>query len=114
MNLWSMKEDGSNLKQHTKHQGFDVLRPSIGQGRIVYQLGADLRLFDIKTSKDNLISISLDSDFDQTREKWIEKPMDYLSAAGISPSGDRVALISRGEVFVAPHRQGRLVDFARW
>ncbi|MCH8821979.1 MAG: PD40 domain-containing protein [Planctomycetes bacterium] len=113
MNLWSMKEDGSNLKQHTKHQGFDVLRPSIGQGRIVYQLGADLRLFDITTGKDNPISISLDSDFDQTREKWIEKPMDYLTAAGISPSGDRVALISRGEVFVAPHRQGRLVHVTR-
>src|SRR4029078_1863907 len=47
MNLWSMDEKGRDLKQHTKHAGWDAQSASLGQGRIVYQLGANLRLFDI-------------------------------------------------------------------
>ncbi len=113
MNLWSMDEQGADSQQLTNHAGWDVQSPSLGQGRIVYQLGADLHLFDIEKRQDRLLSISIDSDFDQTREKWVEKPMDYLSAGHISPDGDRVALIARGEAFVVPHRQGRLVHVTR-
>ena len=47
MNLWSMDENGKNLKQHTKHQGCDLKTPSLSHGRIVYQIGADLRLYEI-------------------------------------------------------------------
>src|SRR5262249_1387925 len=47
MNLWSMNEAGRDARQHTSHRGADVQSPSLGDGRIVYQLGADVRLFDI-------------------------------------------------------------------
>src|SRR5205823_3499022 len=47
MNLWSMNPDGGDLRQHTRHQGWEVKWPALSQGRIVYQLGADLRFFDI-------------------------------------------------------------------
>ena len=32
--------------------------------------------------------------------------MDYLTAAHLSPDGDRVALTARGQVFVAPAQAG--------
>ncbi|MBW8896329.1 MAG: PD40 domain-containing protein, partial [Acidobacteria bacterium] len=47
MNLWSMDLNGKDLKQHTRHATFDVQSPSLGEGKIVYQLGADLRAYDI-------------------------------------------------------------------
>lgn len=113
MNIWSMNPDGGDLTQHTFHDGWDVKSPSLGNGRIVYQLGADLRLYDIAADEDRRIPVTLTSDFDQMREKWIEKPMDYLTAAHISPDGDRVALTARGQVFVAPVKQGRFVEVSR-
>ena len=113
MNIWSMKEDGSDLKQHTRHDGFDVSYPALDNGRIVYQLVADLRLFDISSGTDRKIDIALSSDFDQMREKWVTKPMDYLSSAHVSPDGDRVVLTSRGNVFVLPSEQGRIVRVSR-
>ncbi|MHC4717835.1 MAG: S41 family peptidase, partial [Planctomycetota bacterium] len=113
MNLWSMDPSGGDLRQHTEHAGWDVRSPSLHDGRIVYQLGADLRLYDIATDRDRLLEITLSSDLDHTREHWIDRPMDYLTAAHISPDGDRVALTARGRVFVAPHRQGRLVEATR-
>ena len=113
MNLWSMDERGGDLRQHTRHVGWDVKSPSLGDGKIVYQLGADLRVYDIATGTDREIPVRLASDFDQTRERWVENPMEYLSAWYLSPNGDRLALTARGKVFVAPVDEGRFVEATR-
>jgi tricorn protease len=112
-NLWSMDESGQDLRQHTSHQGWDVQSPSLSEGRIAYQLGADLRLYDVTTGADRAIAVRLLSDYDQLREKWIKNPMEYVTAAHLSPNGDRVALTARGQVFVAPAVPGRLVEATR-
>jgi tricorn protease len=113
MNIWSMDTAGRDLRQHTFHKGFDASSPSLDDGRIVYQLVADLRVYDIASAQDRKLDITLSSDFDQMREKWITKPLEYLTSAHLSPSGDRVALVSRGHVFVAPVGDGRLVKADR-
>jgi len=110
MNLWSMNSGDGDLRQLTHHKGWDVKSASLSNGRIVYQLGADLWLYDIASQNDALIPITLTSDFDQEREKWVKEPMDYLTDAELSPDGDRLALTARGQIFVAPARQGRFVD----
>jgi tricorn protease len=113
MNLWSMDDRGGDLRQHTRHVGWDVASPSLSKGRIAYQLGADLHLYDIASARDRVVPITLASDLDHTREHWVKDPIDYLSAAHLSPDGDRVVLTARGQVFVAPHRQGRFVEATR-
>ncbi|MGD9688799.1 MAG: S41 family peptidase [Phycisphaerales bacterium] len=121
MNIWSMRPDGKDLQQHTRHKGFDAQGGSIddagpgggGGGKIVYQLGADLWTLDLATGANAAVPISLDTDLDQMRERWVEKPMEYLTSAAISPDGDRVVMVARGQVFVAPHRQGRIVNVCR-
>lgn len=113
LNLWSMNPDGGDLKQLTKHKDWEVKWPGLAGGRIVYQLGADLRLYDIANGTDVAVSITLASDFDHQREKWVKRPMDYVTAAHVSPNGDRVVLTARGQVFVAPVGPGRLVEATR-
>ncbi len=113
MNLWSMKPDGSDLKQHTKHTDFDIGGSAIDGNRVVYQLGPDLRLFDLGTGEDRLLDIRLASDLDQTREKWVKDPAASASSVHLSPNGDRVVLTTRGHVFVAPAKQGRTVEVDR-
>jgi tricorn protease len=113
MNLWSMDEKGSDLRQHTSHRGWDVTSPDLSEGRIVYQLGADLRIFDIAANQDAPLPIRLVSDFDQMRETWVKKPMDFLTASRLSPTGDRLVLTARGQVFVVPVKEGRIVEVTR-
>ncbi len=113
MNLWSMTPDGGDLRQHTHHDGWDIRSAALDGGRVVYQLGADLRLYTIATGEDRAIPITLASDFDQMREHWVTNPMEYLTGAHLSPNGDRVALTARGQVFVAPAGPGRLVEASR-
>ncbi len=110
MNLWSMNPDGGDQKQHTRLKGQDAKGASLGDGKIVYQSGADIHLYDIAADKDALVPITLASDFDQERERWVKNPMAYVTAAHISPSGDKVVLTARGQIFVAPVGPGRFVE----
>ena len=113
MNVWSMDTDGGDLRQHTHHSGMDVKSPSHGDGRIVYQLGADIWLLNLESGVHHAVDITLISDLDQLREKWITTPIQHLTSAHLHPTGKSVVLTSRGRVFVAPVKQGRLVRASR-
>jgi len=113
MNIWSMDLRGGGLKQHTFHKGFDASSPDLQAGRIVYQLVADLRVYDIAADRDSAVAVTLPSDFDQMRERWLTEPLDYMTSGHVSPNGDRVVLVSRGHVFVAPVGDGRWVRVSR-
>jgi tricorn protease len=71
MNLWSMNPAGGDLHQLSRHHNWDAKNASLSDGRIVYQVGADLYDYDIASGHDTVIPITLASDFDQEREKWI-------------------------------------------
>jgi tricorn protease len=113
MNVWSMDPDGGDLRQHTHHSGWDVKTASLGDGRIAYQLAADIWVYDIAADETREIPITLISDFEQMREKWVDDPMDFLSTVEISSDGLRLAITARGEVFTAPVKQGRFIHVSR-
>ncbi len=113
MNLWSMALAGGGLTQHTRHADYEAQDASLSGGRIAYQHGADIRLYDIAANTDRVVPIRLVSDFDHVRERWVTTPLDWVTAAHLSPTGDRVVLTARGQLFVVPAEQGRLVEATR-
>ena len=113
MNVWSVRPDGGDARALTRHEGWDVLGASLDDGKIVYQLGADLRVVDVASGEDRPLDIRIASDLDQSREHWVQNPADWVTSAHLSANGDRVALTARGQVFVAPVEDGRLVSVTR-
>ena len=109
MNLWSMTLDGKDRQQHTHFKDWDVLSPNLHKGRIAFQLGADIWIYDTGTRKTTVIPIQLSGDFDQQRTRWLEEPLNHLTHYDISADGKKVALTVRGRGFVAPVKPGRLV-----
>ena len=59
MNIWSMAEEGGDLRQHTRHRDFEVRSPSLSEGRIAYQLGADIHVLDLASGADRIVPITL-------------------------------------------------------
>jgi len=110
MNLWSMDTDGKNLKQHTYSKGWDLQSPAIDGSRIVYQKGADIWLYDIGSGLESMLDISLLSDFDQRKTRWVTDPANSITFSDISPDGNYVAIVSRGRVFVSPAKSDRWVE----
>lgn len=111
-NLWALSEDGSERRALTRHSEFDVRSPSLDQGRVVYQYGADLRLLDIASGSDQPIAIELVSDFDQRQARWIKSPLDFAETLRIAPKGDAVTVTARGRVALASVGMRRRVDLA--
>jgi tricorn protease len=97
-NLWSMALDGSDRQQLTSRSDFAIRGASLDRGRIVYQAGADLRVYDIAAGSDRVIPIDLVSDFDQKRRRVVKDPMTYFDAASLAPDGKRVAVTARGRI----------------
>jgi len=113
MNLWSMAEDGKELRQHTDHEDFDVRQPSLSAGRVVYHRAGDIWIHDILSGEDQIVPIRIVSDLDQLREKWVTMPSGYITHVGLHPAGSHLVITARGRVFVAPVKGGRLVALSR-
>ncbi len=112
-NLGQLDPDSGAFEALTEHEDFEVRRPSISpDGRIVYQHGADIRLLDPATGEDRQLDIALSSDRAHARERWLDKPTDYLDAIHFAPAGDRVVLTARGRLALVGTGQRRRVEIA--
>jgi tricorn protease len=111
-NLWSMSLDGREQTQLTDYQDFNVRDARLDAGRIVFQLGADIVLFDINSKQSTTLDLQLTSDLSHTREHWVNKPLKYLSSAKQAGTSKKVVLTARGRVAVASVDGSRLVEIA--
>ena len=113
MNIWSIDESGNDLTKHTKQSSFDVRDADLSDGKIVYHVGADLWLYDIAANREQKLEITLSTDLDHLREKWIKKPQQYITSAEFHPTGEKLVITARGRVFVIPAKDGRIVQLSR-
>ncbi|MGY6560251.1 MAG: S41 family peptidase [Nitritalea sp.] len=112
-NIWSMRPDGGDLRQHTKESSYDVREFSPQGGRIVYRVGADLQVLDLASESSVTLAVQLSSDFEQMREKWIKNPESYITGISVANDGQQVVLTARGRSFVLPAKEGRIVRLDR-
>ncbi|RUO29163.1 peptidase S41 [Aliidiomarina sedimenti] len=109
-NLWSMNGDGSEKQQVTEYNDWQVWSADISQGRIVYQLGADLKLLDLESGQSETLDIQLTSDFAHRQERWIENPLDYLTDTSYNGEQERVVITARSQIAVAGKSHQRLFE----
>ncbi|WP_220744793.1 S41 family peptidase [Shewanella colwelliana] len=109
-NIWSMTLDGQVLRQHTQFSDWQVRGARLDNGRIVFQQGADIKLYDIAADTTQLLDLQLTSDFSQRREHWVNQPMKYATSANLSPAGDKVIITARSHVAIAGTDGSRLVE----
>jgi tricorn protease len=107
-----MARDGGDPKQLTHETGFGIRGANLDRGRIVYQLGADLHVYDIADARDRMLAIELPSDFDQQRRRLVKNPLEFFEDADFAPSGERVAVVARGRIALMGVGPLRRIDVA--
>ncbi len=112
MNVYAMDPDGHHVTQVSHQRIFDIESASQDNGNVVYSCAGDLWLLNLHSGQEHVIPITLQSDFDQMKVRWIKKPLDYLTSFHLSPDGSRAVFTDRGAVFSLPARTGRIIQVA--
>jgi tricorn protease len=111
-NIWSMKLNGRDQQQHTQYQDWEVRSARLDSNKIVYQLGADIKVFDITSEQSSIVDIALTSDFPELREHWVNDPLKHLTSAKQAGDTKKVLLTARGRVAIASTDGSRLIEIA--
>ena len=109
-NIFSSKLDGSDVKALTKYTDWEVRNPSLGDGKIAYQLGADLHILDLEKGQDKEIKVELISDFDQSRQRLIKNPLNFLTNVQLGSKTESLVFTARGQMSIAGKAEQRRVD----
>ena len=105
LNLYVLDPADGAVRQVTRHADYDVRRPSVGGGRIVYELGNDIWLLDAATGESRRLDITIGADAPDARP-YLADVSTMVTEAAVSPSGKRALVVARGEVFSVPAEHG--------
>ncbi|MBS0196699.1 MAG: PDZ domain-containing protein [Planctomycetes bacterium] len=117
MNIWAYSVKGGTREQVTKFTDDDVRWPSVGpgdsgQGEIVFQLGAELRLLNLGTRQDRVVKVTIPGDRPTVKPRIVDASK-RVESASISPSGKRVVVEGRGDLWSAPAKEGVVRNLTR-
>ncbi|MEP1449018.1 MAG: PDZ domain-containing protein [Paraglaciecola sp.] len=104
-NVWSYSVKRKRLKQITEFKNADVKQLSTNGKQLVLEQNGDLFTFDLASKQLQKLSINLIGDFPWAETKW-QDVGEKANAASLSPSGKRVVMASRGEIFTVPIEHG--------
>jgi tricorn protease len=94
------------IKQVTHYQDWDVRWPSADtEGQIVYESDGELHIYDTRDDQDRALSIVVPADATATRPQPVNAA-DNIESLTLSPGGERVAIVARGDVFSVPVEHG--------
>ena len=110
LNLYRYSADGSEAV--TSHQKFDVLWPSAGPTAVVYENGGWLYRYDPTNRESRRLTITIGGDRPATLPKVVEAS-DFIETADLSPSGKRVLITARGDIFSVPAKNGPVRNLTR-
>jgi tricorn protease len=107
MNLFRYEPGAPDVAQLTFHEDFDVRSLTAGGGRLAYEQGGRVHLFDPQNGQARPLSITVAADLPHTRRHYV-KAAPAIEACGLSPSGARAVFEARGEILTVPVAKGDL------
>ena len=107
-----MSLTSNDFIQHTFFKYWAVRNASINDNNIVFQHGADIKVFDIENDQVSDISISLQSDFAGLLTHYIDSPVTYYEGASPTNDGNSAVIVARGKMAIAHKSSKRLISLA--
>jgi tricorn protease len=104
-NIWAYETKTKKLAQATKFADFDVKSLGAGPDAVVFEQAGYIHELDPKTGKTKVLPVSVKGDFPWMMTRW-EDVTARMSNLAISPTGKRVAVEARGEIFTIPGEKG--------
>ena len=105
-NVWSYDTKTKKLTQLTSFSDFDVkaLDAASDGGAIVFEQAGNIHLME-KGGKDHVVNITATGDFPWMMAQWKDVTTNMTNMT-LSPTGKRIAVEARGEIFTIPAERG--------
>ncbi len=104
-NVWSYDTKAKKLAQATKFTDFDVKALDAGAGAVVFEQAGYIHELDPKSGRARVITIKVAGDFPWMMPRW-EDVTSRMTNISLSPTGKRVVVEARGEIFTIPAEKG--------
>ncbi len=104
-NVWSFDYKTKKLAEVTHYSDYDVKTLDSGAGALVFEQAGYVHELDPKSGKEHIVNISVAGDFPWMMPRW-EDVSSRMTNIAISPTGKRMVVEARGEIFTIPAEKG--------
>ena len=104
-NVWAYDTRSKRLTQVTRFNDFDVKTLDTGSGAVVFEQAGYIHELDPRSGKEHIVNITATGDFPWMMPRWEDVSRSMTNIA-LSPTGKRVVLEARGEIFTIPAEKG--------
>jgi tricorn protease len=111
-NLFAYDTRSKRLRQLTHETVWDVRSFAVSGRAAVYECGARLKELDLDSGNPRALAITLATEAMQLRPQW-KDASKTITSAFLSPTGKRVVVSARGDVFTVPVKDGSIRNLTR-
>ena len=104
-NIWAFDTSTEKLEQITTFTGSDIKWLAGNEKELVYERDGFLHVLNQDNNTSQKLEITITGDFPWAETKWVDVSSRATSAS-LSPTGKRVLLEARGEIFTVPVEHG--------
>jgi tricorn protease len=104
-NVWAYDTRSKKLTQLTRFTDFDVKAIDSGADSLVFEQAGYVHELDPGNGKEHIVDIAATGDFPWMMPNWKDVTA-RMSNMAISPTGKRVTVEARGEIFTIPAEKG--------
>ncbi|MGB8491003.1 MAG: PDZ domain-containing protein [Bacteroidales bacterium] len=104
-NIWSYNPESGALAQVTHYEGPDIKWLGGSGNKLAFERDGYLNLLDLASNEVKQLNITIYGDFPWAETKW-EDVTKSATDASLSPTGKRVLMEARGDIFTIPAENG--------
>lgn len=104
-NVWSYDLGTKKLTQATHFKDFDVKTLDSGAGTVVFEQAGYVHELDPRSGRERVVNMTATGDFPWMMPNWSDVT-NRMQNIALSPTGRRVVVEARGEIFTIPAEKG--------
>jgi tricorn protease len=113
VSLFSYDPGTRQVQQVIANQGLDLKSVSAGPGALVFEQFGSLHLYDLTTHQEQTVPVAIGGDLPNITPHWGNVPAKELQNVALSPTGARVLVEARGDIYSVPAEKGDTRNLTR-
>jgi tricorn protease len=113
VSLFSYETGTKQVQQVLENKGLDLKTVSAGPGALVYEQFGSLHLYDLARHQEHAVPITVHGDLPHLTPHLAKVAVKEVQNAAISPTGARMLVEARGDIFTLPAEKGDTRNLTR-